>query len=228
LLSIDYTPVAVGAALVNLDAFVSARYAAQAAGSTLTNWIVRPAVAEVLSKLKVETGSNQSVLQFVDDGIVVAGLPVLVSDQVDAGTVAWGVPSAHVKFVTRKGSRVEKFPESAARWHLAPRCVASGRSVRQRARRYSPGVVAHRVHAELRWRYRWHCDGQGEQPRLERATIAFNAAASVVKTAIVGIDDSILAADVTVTGSAGVYTVTVPGVLTVATAPPSQVVPLPR
>jgi hypothetical protein len=70
--------------------------------------------------------------------------------------------------------------------------------------------------------------GQGEQPRLERATIAFNAAASVVKTAIVGIDDSILAADVTVTGSAGVYTVTVPGVLTVATAPPSQVVPLPR
>jgi hypothetical protein len=36
-----------------------------------------------------------------------------------------------------------------------------------------------------------------------------------VKTAIVGIDDSILAADVTVTGSAGVYTVTVLGVLTV-------------
>jgi hypothetical protein len=47
------------------------------------------------------------------------------------------------------------------------------------------------------------------------ATIAFNAANSVVKTAIVGIDDSILAADVTVTGSTGVYTVTIPGVLTV-------------
>ena len=47
------------------------------------------------------------------------------------------------------------------------------------------------------------------------ATIAFNAASSVVKTAIVGIDDGIVAADVTVTGSAGVYTVTVPGVLTV-------------
>lgn len=46
------------------------------------------------------------------------------------------------------------------------------------------------------------------------ATIAYNAAASAVKTAIVGIDDSVLAADVTVTGSAGVYTVTVPGVLT--------------
>lgn len=45
------------------------------------------------------------------------------------------------------------------------------------------------------------------------ATIAFNAAASAVKSAIVGIDDSILASDVTVTGS-GPYTVTVPGVLT--------------
>ncbi len=156
MLSIDYTPVAVGAALVNLDAFVSARYAAQAAGSTLTNWIVRPAVAEALSKLKVETGSNQSLLQFVDDGIVVAGLPVLVSDQVDTGTVAWGVPSAHVKFVTRKGSRVEKFP-NVQRDGISLRAVGSGRSVRQRARRYSPGVVAHRVHAELRWRYRWHC-----------------------------------------------------------------------
>jgi hypothetical protein len=53
-------------------------------------------------------------------------------------------------------------------------------------------------------------DGHGPS-----ATIAFNAANSVVKTAIVGIDDGIVAADVTVTGSAGVYTVTVPGVLTV-------------
>ena len=47
------------------------------------------------------------------------------------------------------------------------------------------------------------------------STIAFNAANSVVKTAIAGMDDGIVAADVTVTGSAGVYTVTVPGVLTV-------------
>jgi hypothetical protein len=74
-----------GASLTNLDSFVSARYAAQAVGSTLTNWIVRPAVAEALSKLKVETGYNQSLLQFVEDGITVAGLPVLVSDQVDEG-----------------------------------------------------------------------------------------------------------------------------------------------
>ena len=65
---------------------MSARYAAVAHGSELTSWIVRPAIAEALSKLKVQSGCNQSLLQFVEDGIVVAGLPVLVSDQVDANT----------------------------------------------------------------------------------------------------------------------------------------------
>src|SRR6185295_18218664 len=79
-------------------------------GSTLTNWIVRPAVAEALSKLKVQSGSNQSLFQFVEDGITVAGLPVLVSDQVDAATLFWGVPKAHVMFVQRKGTTVERFP----------------------------------------------------------------------------------------------------------------------
>ncbi|ETZ60870.1 phage major capsid protein [Mycobacteroides abscessus] len=48
----------------------------------------------------------------------------------------------------------------------------------------------------------------------DSGTIAYNAAASAVKSAIVAIDDGIAAADVTVTGSAGVYTVTVPGLLT--------------
>jgi hypothetical protein len=52
---------------------VQARYAAVAAGSELTNWIVRPAIAESLSKLKVQSGSNQSLLQFVEDGITVTG-----------------------------------------------------------------------------------------------------------------------------------------------------------
>ncbi|SIJ96665.1 phage major capsid protein, HK97 family [Mycobacteroides abscessus subsp. abscessus] len=50
---------------------------------------------------------------------------------------------------------------------------------------------------------------------LDTASIAYNASASTVKSAIVALDDSITAADVTVTGSAGVYTVTVPGLLAV-------------
>lgn len=48
----------------------------------------------------------------------------------------------------------------------------------------------------------------------DTAAIAYNAAASAVKSAIVAVDDGVVAADVAVTGSAGVYTVTVPGLLT--------------
>jgi hypothetical protein len=95
--------------LTNLDPFVSARFAAVAHGSDLTPWIVSPDTAEDLSKLKVQSGSNQSLLQFVEDRIAVAGLPVLVSDQVDANTVAWDIPQAHVMFVQRSGTTVEQF-----------------------------------------------------------------------------------------------------------------------
>ena len=49
----------------------------------------------------------------------------------------------------------------------------------------------------------------------ETATIAYNATAATVKSAIVAVDDSIQAADVTVTGSAGgPYTVTAPAPVT--------------
>jgi hypothetical protein len=34
--------------------------------------------------------------QPAEDGLVVAGLPVLVSDQVDAATLFWGIPKSHV------------------------------------------------------------------------------------------------------------------------------------
>jgi HK97 family phage major capsid protein len=110
LLSIAYSTVDTGASIANLDPFVQARFASVAAGSELTSWIVRPAIAEALSKLKVASGSNQSLLQFVEDGIRVAGLPVLVSDQVDAATLFWGIPKEHVILVIRKGTRVERFP----------------------------------------------------------------------------------------------------------------------
>jgi hypothetical protein len=46
----------------------------------------------------------------VEDGIVVAGLPVLVSDQVDEHTLFRGIPKAHVMFVQRKGTTVERLP----------------------------------------------------------------------------------------------------------------------
>lgn len=110
LLSAAYTTVDTGASLTNLDPFIEARFAAEDEGSTLTSWIVRPAIAKALSQLKIQSGSNQSLLQFVDDGILVAGLPVLRSNQVDASTLFWGIPKDHVNVVVRKGTRVEKFP----------------------------------------------------------------------------------------------------------------------
>ncbi|VEG58144.1 phage capsid protein [Mycolicibacterium aurum] len=110
LLSIAYTAVDTGAALTNLDPFVEARFAAEAAGSELTSWIVSPETAEALSKLKVGSGSNQSLIQFVEDGLTIAGLPVVRSNQVDAATLFWGIPKDHVVLVMREGTRVEKFP----------------------------------------------------------------------------------------------------------------------
>jgi hypothetical protein len=69
-----------------------------------------PATAEAVSKLKVASGSNQSLVQFVDDGLVVAGLPVVLSDQMDTNTKFWGIPRAHLVLVMRKGTKVERFP----------------------------------------------------------------------------------------------------------------------
>jgi HK97 family phage major capsid protein len=49
---------------------------------------------------------------------------------------------------------------------------------------------------------------------VETAAVAEDVSAANLKTAIVNVDDSIVAADVTVTGSAGTYTVTLPASLT--------------
>lgn len=128
LLSIDYSTVDTGAELANLDPFIAARYASMAAESELTHWIVKPATAEALSKLKTASGSNQPLIEFVADGITVAGLPVLVSNQVDAETLFWGIPSEHVKFVQRKGTTVERFPavEQDGTWIRATSRVGIG------------------------------------------------------------------------------------------------------
>jgi HK97 family phage major capsid protein len=108
--SISYTSVDTGATLTNLDPFIEARYEAEVHGSQLTSWIVHPEVAKVLSKMKVASGSNQNLIQFVEDGITVAGLPVVVSDQVDVTTLFWGVPRDHIVLVNRLGTTVERFP----------------------------------------------------------------------------------------------------------------------
>jgi hypothetical protein len=46
--SVEYSTVDTGASLTNLDPFISARYAAEAAESKLTHWVVRPAVGAMI------------------------------------------------------------------------------------------------------------------------------------------------------------------------------------
>lgn len=105
--SIDFTDVDVaGGTLTNLDPFITARYAALSNRAKLSHWLVRPEVAETLSKIKVQSGSTQTLLQFVDDGLQIAGLPVIVSDQVDEDTSFWGVDFRQIAFVLRKGTEV--------------------------------------------------------------------------------------------------------------------------
>ncbi|MCV7399512.1 phage major capsid protein [Mycobacterium fragae] len=110
LLSLTTATVDTAGTLANLDPFIEARYAGGANGAKLTHWLTSPATAEALSKLKTASDSNQPLLQFVEDGITVPGLPVLTSTRVDAATVAWGVDSTQESYVLRKGTTVERFP----------------------------------------------------------------------------------------------------------------------
>ena len=108
LLSIAYGSVDTGAiaSVANLDPFIDAQFAAEAVGAELTSWVMHPTIAKQLSKIKVQTGSNQALLQRVEDGRRVAGLPVFVSPKVDALTLAWGIPKARTVTVLRNRTEV--------------------------------------------------------------------------------------------------------------------------
>lgn len=111
LLAKAYTAVdSESASLANLDKFVSARFAAEANGAQLTHWLMAPTVAEALSNLKQASGSNVPLLQFVQDGIEIAGLPVITSTHVDIDTICWGIDKSQQRFVVRKDAKVERFP----------------------------------------------------------------------------------------------------------------------
>ncbi len=69
-----------------------------------------PTTAEALSLLKRASGSNEPLLEFVEDGIAIAGLPVITSTAVDAATFAWGIDKTQQRYVLRKGTTVERFP----------------------------------------------------------------------------------------------------------------------
>jgi HK97 family phage major capsid protein len=77
---------------------------------------MRPAVANAILKIKKATGSTESLLSYNDSGdLVIAGLPVITSAQVDADTLFWGISKARAVLVTRTGTTVERSTESAFR-----------------------------------------------------------------------------------------------------------------
>ena len=112
LLSITPTVVDSGASVANLDSFIAARFAAQNVGAELTHWVMDPSVAETVAKLKKASGSNESLIQYDANGLVIAGLPVLTLPAVDAATVAWGIDSSRTVTVLRKSAEVTRSIDS--------------------------------------------------------------------------------------------------------------------
>jgi hypothetical protein len=62
--------------------------------------------------------ANQLLQEFVEEGITVAGLPVIVSDQLDANTRFWGVRSGACHPGRPQGYQGRAVPERPEGWHL--------------------------------------------------------------------------------------------------------------
>ncbi|MUL80509.1 MULTISPECIES: phage major capsid protein [unclassified Mycolicibacterium] len=99
----------------NLDAFHHAKADALADGAKVSVWLVAPDVALALSTTKeLTTGSNKGLLDAngVADGTLLAGVPVIVSPDVTAGTV-WGIDSSQVVVVQRTGTTLKRSFDAA-------------------------------------------------------------------------------------------------------------------
>ncbi len=200
--------------LSNTDPFVQAVYAAQNAAvpAKVTHFVVSPATAQTLSLLKVQDGSNQSLLQFQQDGsILVAGVPILISSLVDAATAAWAVDASHNRLVLKAGTQVTKtyVPQNDS-WFI-------GGVARYGWVNLAPASVI-RISQDVSYTLTVTGGSSGSDHYTVKvngvatADIAYNANAAAIKAAIVAVDDGITASDVTVTGS-GPFTVTLPATL---------------
>lgn len=101
-----------GAGWTTLDYVHDAKSQALANGAELTHIVLAPDVALALSKAKTATGSNQGLLETVDDGIKLAGLIALVSPAVTEGS-AWALDASQVMTVRRKGTTVVQSKDAA-------------------------------------------------------------------------------------------------------------------
>lgn len=86
----------------NTDWALAAIAAAEAQGGHLTAFVTDPATALTLATAKDQTGSERNLLE----GRTVAGVPLIVSTDVTAGTV-YGIDSRFVSVVVRDNTRLE-------------------------------------------------------------------------------------------------------------------------
>lgn len=96
----------------DLDAFHQAKSVALGDGANITHFIAAPDVALALSTAKTADNSNVGLLESVNDGTLVAGVPLLVSTDVAAGNV-WAVDASQIMIVQRQGTTVVPSTDAA-------------------------------------------------------------------------------------------------------------------
>ena len=90
---------------VNLDPFHEAKSTALDLGAEVSHFVLANDVALTLATLKDASGSNRGLLENVADGTRIAGIPVIVSSDVPAGTV-WALDKSQIMYVRRTGTEV--------------------------------------------------------------------------------------------------------------------------
>lgn len=208
--SLSATVVASSGSLENLDQFIEGRYAAELHKAKLSHWLVHPNTAQAISQLKIGTAFNQNLVSFVDDGVQIAGIPVITSTLVDGGTLAWGIDRTQQRYVLRQGTAVQTFPAITTDGIYVRAVNRSGWASLNPA-----GVIRIAQDANFTLTVNGSPTGGTYTVKVngvETASIAFNAIASAVKSAIVAVDDGISASEVTVTGS-GPFAISLPATL---------------
>jgi HK97 family phage major capsid protein len=112
LLSKGYQSQDTGGTTFSQDDLIKAVYLVNGAGglgAPRADTLILPvASAEALSLTKVATGYNTYALPFQADGSSLEGLNVIVSDLVDANTVAWILDSTKNRLVARQGTQITR------------------------------------------------------------------------------------------------------------------------
>lgn len=95
-----------GTAITNTDPFVEAIASAEGATASITTFVVNPADALALAKVKKATGSNEPLLTLQGSERYVAGVQLRTSTAVAPGTL-WGIPQSAAYLVVRDDADVQ-------------------------------------------------------------------------------------------------------------------------